>query len=203
MRSTLRSLKMIIVDEVSMVSSLNLVYMYLRLEELFGGHDWFGGRNVLFVGDLLQLQPVNGSPVFEKISRKSVCHKLGCATSVNIRTDSVVYDELTINERQKKDEEFSKMLDCVRRGAPTEDTLHTLQQSVIDVSVPGVICVAHYSHKTHLSHVYHFTIVSIASHEDRIDSNSHIGLSNSDLKSSVAVTSNSVSGLHLLEHFHV
>ena len=102
MRSTLRSLKMIIVDEVSMVSSLNLAYMHLRLEELFGGHDWFGGRNVLFVGDLLQLQPVNGSPVFEKICRKSVCHKLGCATSVNIWTDSVVYDELTINERQKR-----------------------------------------------------------------------------------------------------
>ena len=140
MRSTIRSLKMIIVDEVSMVSSLNLAYMHLRLEELFCGHDWFGGRNVLFVGDLLQLQPVNGTPVFEKICRKSVCHKLGCATSVNIWTDSVVYDELTINERQKKDEEFSKMLDCVRRGAPTEDTLHTLQQRVIDVSVPEMFC---------------------------------------------------------------
>ena len=38
MRSTFRSLKMIIVDEVSMVSSLNLAYMHLRLEELFGGH---------------------------------------------------------------------------------------------------------------------------------------------------------------------
>ena len=31
-----------------MVSSFNLAYMHLRLEELFGGHDWFGGRNVLF-----------------------------------------------------------------------------------------------------------------------------------------------------------
>ena len=41
MRSTFRSLKMIIADEVSMVSSLNLAYMHLRLEELFGGHDWF------------------------------------------------------------------------------------------------------------------------------------------------------------------
>ena len=32
MRSTLHSLKTIIVDEVSMVSSLNLAYMHLRLE---------------------------------------------------------------------------------------------------------------------------------------------------------------------------
>ena len=135
MRSTFRSLKMIIVDEVSMVSSLNLAYMHLRLEELYGGHDWFGGRNVLFVGDLLQLLPVNGSPVFEKISKKSLCLKLGCAASINIWTDSVVHDELTINERQKKDENFSKMLGCVRRGAPTEETLHTLEKCVIKVSV--------------------------------------------------------------------
>ena len=39
----------------------------MRFEELFGASDWFGGRNVLFVGDLLQLQPGNGSPVFEMI----------------------------------------------------------------------------------------------------------------------------------------
>ena len=120
-----------------MVSSLNLAYMHLRLEELFGGHDWFGGRNVLFVGDLLQLQPVNGSPEFEKITKKSLCPKLGYAASINIY-DSVVYDELTINERQKKDENFSKMLGCVRRGAPTEETLHTLEKRVIKVSVPDI-----------------------------------------------------------------
>ena len=99
-----------------MVSSLNLAYMHLRLEELYGGHDWFGGRNVLFVGDLLQLQPVNGSPVFDKISKKSLCLKLSCAASINIWTDSVVYDELTIKRRQKKVENVSKMLGCVRRG---------------------------------------------------------------------------------------
>ena len=136
MKTVLRGLKMIIVDEVSMVSSLNLAYMHLRLEELFGGHSWFGGKNVIFVGDLLQLQPVNGSPVFEMISKKSLCHKLGCTTSVNIWKSSIKYDELTINERQKKDREFSQMLDSVRRGSPTEETLCTLQERVTDRSVP-------------------------------------------------------------------
>ena len=63
---------MFIIDEVSMVSSLNLAYMHLRLEELFGGNEWFGARNMLFVGDILQLQPVNGTPVLEKISQKFV-----------------------------------------------------------------------------------------------------------------------------------
>ena len=55
MKSKLRSVKLIIVDEISMVSSLTLTYMHLRLEELFGGDDWFGCRNMMFVGDLLQL----------------------------------------------------------------------------------------------------------------------------------------------------
>jgi len=38
----------LILDEVSMVSSLNLAYMHLRLEELLGGNEWFGARNMLF-----------------------------------------------------------------------------------------------------------------------------------------------------------
>ncbi len=42
--------------------------MHLRLEELFGGGEWLGSRNMLFVSDLVQLQPVSGSPVFEKIA---------------------------------------------------------------------------------------------------------------------------------------
>ena len=119
MKTTLRSVKTIIVDEISMVSSL------------IGGHDWFGSKNVLFVGDLLQLQPVNGHPVFEKITQKSLQYKLGCAASVNIWRDAVTYDELTINERQKTDAQFSSMLDCVRCGCPTDETLSTLQERVI------------------------------------------------------------------------
>ena len=94
-------------------------------------NEWFGSKNMLFVGDLLQLPPVNGNPVFEKITKKSLSFKLGCATSVNIWKDTVVYEELTINERQKKDKPFAAMLDCVRRGCPTDETLHTLEQRVM------------------------------------------------------------------------
>ena len=134
MKTSLRHVKIIVIDEVSMISSLNLAYMHLRLEELFGSVEWFGSKNMLFVGDLLQLQPPSGNPIFEKISKKALLQQLGCAASVNIWKDSIVYDELTINERQKKDEEFSSMLDCVRRGCPTDETLRILQQRVIQVS---------------------------------------------------------------------
>ena len=143
MKTTLRSVKIIIVDEISMVSSLNFAYMHLRLEELFGGHDWFGSKNVLFVGDLLQLQPVNGHPVFEKITQKSLQYKLGCAASVNIWRDAVTYDELTINERQKTDAQFSSMLDCVRCGCPTDETLSTLQDTNCCVPTKSMKLVVH------------------------------------------------------------
>ena len=80
MKNTPCNVKLFVIDEISMVSSLNLAYMHLKLEELFGGDEWFGSRNI---GDL-QLHPVGGSPVFERIATKARLLQLGCATAVNI-----------------------------------------------------------------------------------------------------------------------
>ena len=91
MKTKLCRVKLIIIDEISMVSSLNLAYIHLRLEELFGGDEWFGSTNMLFVGYILQLQPVNGSAVFENITKNTLLLKLGCAASINIWRDSVTY----------------------------------------------------------------------------------------------------------------
>ena len=134
MQTSLSKLKLLIIDEVSMVSSLNLAYIHLRLDKIFARDEWFGGVNVLFVGDILQLPPVNGAAVFEKINNRSITNKLGCMTSVNIWQDCVVYDELTINERQKKDQAFSSMPDEVRRGCPSQTTLQALKERVVTKS---------------------------------------------------------------------
>ena len=67
MKTELQDLKMVIIDEVSMVSSLNLTYIHMRMNDLFESDEWFGGKNVLFVGDILQLPPVRGQPVFDKV----------------------------------------------------------------------------------------------------------------------------------------
>lgn len=133
MKTILRNVKVIIVDEVSMVSSLNLVYVHMRLEELFGDRDWFGSRNMLFVGDLLQLHPVNGRPVFERVTKKALCLKLGCAAAVNIWRDCVEYDELTINERQKSDQGFSSLLNGIRCGCLSDEAASILRERIIEV----------------------------------------------------------------------
>ena len=69
--------------------------------------------------------------MFEKINNRSLTTKLGCMTSVNIWQEMVVYDELNINERQKKDQAFSSMLNEVRRGYPSQSTLQALKERVI------------------------------------------------------------------------
>ena len=117
-----------------MLSNLNLSYIYLRLEELFVVTDWFGSINVMFVGDSLQLPPINGDPVFSKLNQKAMS-KLGCMGSSNIWKDTIIYDELTINERQKSDSVYSKVLDEIRRGCPSEQCINCLHDRVITVSV--------------------------------------------------------------------
>ena len=74
------------------------------------------------------MPPVNGRPVFNKISNKLVITRLGAANAVNIWKETVEYDELTINERQKGDETFFTMLDSVRHGCLTDETIDTLKR---------------------------------------------------------------------------
>ena len=135
MRTNLRSLKLIIIDETSMLSSLNLAYIHLRLDFGGAGDDYFGSMNMLFVGDILQLPPVTGSPVFSKLCNKLIASRMGSIVSVNIWKETIVYDELTINERQKKDRLFVYILDQVRRGSPSPESLECLKMRVIDVPV--------------------------------------------------------------------
>ena len=54
---------------------------------------------------------------------------------MNIWKDCITYDELTINQRQKDDLEYTKILDEVRRGSPSKETLHILSERVMNKTV--------------------------------------------------------------------
>ena len=135
LRQQLQHVKVFIIDEVSMVSSLNLAYIHLRLEEIFGGDSWFAGKAMIFVGDILQLPPVNDTPVFSNVPSKVMALRVGCMYSVNIWKETVIYDELTINERQKEDKEYSVLLDGIRRGFPSEEAITQLRARVFSEPV--------------------------------------------------------------------
>ena len=66
LRNKLRELRALIIDEISMVSNLQLLYIHLRLVEIFGCSDNipFSGITVAACGDLLQLPPVQQRAVY-------------------------------------------------------------------------------------------------------------------------------------------
>ena len=66
LRNKLCELRALIIDEISMVSNLQLLYIHLRLVEIFGSSDNvpFAGLTVIVVGDFYQLPPVQQRTVY-------------------------------------------------------------------------------------------------------------------------------------------
>ena len=73
--------------------------------------------------------------MFSKLCNKLIASKMGSIASVNIWKESIIYDEFTKNERQKKDGLFVNILDQVRCGFPTPESLECLKTRVINVPV--------------------------------------------------------------------
>lgn len=124
LRTMLGYARLFIIDEISMVSHLQLAFIHQRLQDVFGDIRKqvypFANMSIVAFGDLFQLPPVNEKPVFSKISiqdaRKS---NLGIA-GINLWS-YFDYDELTINVRQKDDNEnFVNILNRIRLESPTD-----------------------------------------------------------------------------------
>ena len=77
-RDVMRNVTLVSFDEISMVSNVTLLYIHLRLTEIFQTQEvedgWFGNRNMLFLGDLLQVPPVlegPGTPILQQNSLRN------------------------------------------------------------------------------------------------------------------------------------
>ena len=66
LRNNLCETRVLIIDEISMVSNLQLLYVHLRLIEIFGCSDNipFAGLSIIVVGDFYQLPPVQQRTVY-------------------------------------------------------------------------------------------------------------------------------------------
>ena len=76
LRNKLSEVKVLIFDEVSMVSNDLLLHIHLRLTEIFAskGNFPFAGFTVIAVGDFLQLPPVRARPIYTEY--KNTWHNL-------------------------------------------------------------------------------------------------------------------------------
>jgi len=78
----------VIIDEISMVSNVNFLYMHLRLVEIFNKFDnkdgWFRKMHLLIFGNLLQLSPVSDGPVFMPVPTETVNKCVQSVTPVDL-----------------------------------------------------------------------------------------------------------------------
>jgi len=130
LRATLRDLKLLIIDEVSMVSSLVLLYIHLRLTEIMSTNEPFGGVSLVFFADFLQLPPVKGNQPFQDVTLRETKQRLGSISSLKL-WEMFQYDELTINMRQSADTRYAKLLSAVRIGHVSDEDCKLLQSRMI------------------------------------------------------------------------
>ena len=78
LRNHLSELKLIIIDEISVVSNMKLLFIHQRLKEIFctPEHKMFAGKTIIAVGDLYQLPPCNERSVFSDYKEEllNLCH---------------------------------------------------------------------------------------------------------------------------------
>jgi len=88
LRAELNDVIFFIIDEVSIISNLILMYIHLRLCEIFDSNDcdddWFGKKHILLFGDFLQLSPVHEDFIFVDLSNEKIDKYIGCLGNVNL-----------------------------------------------------------------------------------------------------------------------
>ena len=88
MRDVMHNVTLVMIDEISMVSNVTLLYIHLRLAEIFQSEEvkdgWFGKRNMLFFGDLFQLLPIFEGLVYTPLTAELTQKYTGCVGCVNL-----------------------------------------------------------------------------------------------------------------------
>ena len=128
MRCELGALKLILLDEMSMVgNSMFTVQLNNRLK---GTKEDFGGVSIITLGDLFQLKPVMDGYVFTDVQ---------CLNSYNILAPNLWRKHFKMFEldeimRQRESKMFAEILNRLREGNHTASDLQKLKERCVDES---------------------------------------------------------------------
>ena len=126
-RAMLENLKMVILDEMSMLKADMLYQLDLRLRELKQVPDQlFGGCAIFLFGDILQLKPVMGKHILEK----PVCEDYHLSHTLDPLWHNFQVILLVQNHRQGEDHPYADVLNRIRVGQQTEDDYKMLEKQV-------------------------------------------------------------------------
>ena len=118
MRTKLNGLKLLIIDEISMVGATIFKYLDERLRQIFHSTEMFAGISIIAVGDFNQLPPVGDSMIFQT-TRKDDYEILAGPC----RWELFSIYELDEIMRQKDDLEFAQALNNLANNCLTENNI--------------------------------------------------------------------------------
>ena len=124
LRSKAGSLDLLIIDEISMVSSDLLLQIHHRLSEIKAVDQPFGGVSVIAFGDLYQLPPVLQPFIFNPV-------KDPIASLSGSLWRTFEFKELDQIIRQREDVQFAQLLNLVRTASHTDEDLNFLKSREI------------------------------------------------------------------------
>ena len=126
-RAMLRNLRIVIIDEISMVKSDMLYQLDLRLQEVkeMVGVP-FGGISLFVFGDMMQLRPVMGRFICEA----PISQEFQTVHNIEPRWMMFMSVILETNHRQGKDKVYADLLNRVRVGKQTKEDMMLLRTRV-------------------------------------------------------------------------
>ena len=126
-RAMLKNLKLVIIDEISMVKSDMLYQLDLRLQEITEKLGVpFGGLGIIVFGDMMQLKPCMGRYICDDPINPDflITHKISPRWKL---FNSLI---LEINHRQGEDKDYADLLNRVRVGEQTKADIDLLKTRV-------------------------------------------------------------------------
>ena len=125
LRTDLSELALIIIDEMSLVSSDLLYKLNAKLKEIFSErkNTPFGGIGIMLVGDLLQIPPVTGSYIFSRPYNTN--HRV--AYDIHNLWQLFKPWILKHNHRQGESSDWASILNEFREGIVSQENLALLQ----------------------------------------------------------------------------
>ena len=134
-RNSLENLKIVIVDEYSMIKSDMLYQLDLRLKEITQRTKLdFGGLSVFLCGDILQLRPVLARYIMEE-PRSESYHLAFLVDSLWEKFDVIMLKQ---NHRQGEDREYADILNRLRIGNIEPEDMKNLDSRVRPINHPDI-----------------------------------------------------------------
>ena len=121
-RIILKDLKLIIIDDISMVGAKVFNQIDKRLRQIFKNNKPFGGISLIVFGDFIQLRPVGDSYIFQSDKSNNYSDLTGSYLWLLFK-----YYKLTEIMRQKDDLKFAEALNGLGYGVMTEEHIKLLE----------------------------------------------------------------------------